>query len=85
MFTENSDNKSNVFDFEKHMEYSEDIKILYRGISQLNKIEKAIILLWLEEKPYEEIAESIGLTVKNVSVKLVRIKNKLSKIIERLQ
>lgn len=73
------------FDVEKSMEYTEDIKILYRAISKLNKIEKAIILLWLEEKPYNEIAQTIGISVKNVSVKLVRIKHKLANIIERLQ
>lgn len=70
---------------EKSMEYSEDVKLLYKAISQLNKVEKAIVLLWLEEKSYAEISEAIGLTVSNVSVKLTRIKAKLAKLIERLQ
>lgn len=60
---------------------SEEIQILYRAISRLKKIEKAIILLWLEERSYEEIAEMIGITVKHVSVKLVRIKTRLAQII----
>jgi len=64
---------------------SEEIQILYRAISRLKKIEKAIILLWLEERSYEEIAASIGITVKNVSVKLVRAKEKLAEIITKLQ
>lgn len=64
---------------------SEEIRILYRAISQLGKVEKAIILLWLEEKSYEEIATSIGITVKNVSVKLVRTREKLAGIISKLQ
>jgi RNA polymerase sigma-70 factor (ECF subfamily) len=64
---------------------SEDIKILYRAISRLNKVEKAIVLLWLEERSYEEIAGITGITVKNVSVKLVRIKSKLAEIIEKIQ
>ena len=63
---------------------SEEIQILYRAISRLKKIEKAIILLWLEEKTYEEIAEMIGITVKNVSVKLVRIRTRLAEIISNL-
>jgi len=64
---------------------SEEIQILYRAISHLRKVEKAIILLWLEEKSYEEIAESIGISVKNVSVKLVRIRARLAEIIKKLQ
>lgn len=64
---------------------SEEIHILYRAISRLQKVEKAIILLWLEEKSYEEIAETIGITVKNVSVRLVRIRTKLAEIISKLQ
>jgi RNA polymerase sigma-70 factor (ECF subfamily) len=64
---------------------SEEIQILYRAITRLKKVEKAIILLWLEERSYEEIAASIGITVKNVSVKLVRTREKLAEIIKKLQ
>jgi len=66
-------------------QFSEEIEILYQAISQLKKVEKAIILLWLEEKSYEEISEAIGITVKNVSVKLVRIRTRLAEIINKLQ
>lgn len=55
---------------------------LYQGINELKPPEKAIILLYLEEKSYEEIAEIMGLSKSNVSVKLVRLKRKLGKIIE---
>jgi RNA polymerase sigma-70 factor (ECF subfamily) len=64
---------------------SEDIQTLYKAISQLNKVEKGIILLWLEERSYGEIADIMGLTVKNVSVKLVRIKARLAEIIKKIQ
>jgi len=64
---------------------SEEIKILYGAISHLRKVEKAIILLWLEEKSYEEIADAIGISVKNVSVRLVRIRARLAEIIKKLQ
>ena len=63
---------------------SEEIQILYKAISRLKKIERAIILLWLEEKSYEEIAEMIGITTKHVSVKLVRIRTRLAEIISNL-
>ena len=62
-------------------EEKEGVKLLYESISKLNQIDKAIILLWLEEKNYEEIASIIGITKSNVSVKLVRIKRKLEELI----
>jgi RNA polymerase sigma-70 factor (ECF subfamily) len=73
------------YEIDERFEFSEDIKILHMAISQLNRVEKGIILLWLEEKSYEEIAETIGITVKNVSVKLVRIRTKLGEIIPKIQ
>lgn len=66
------------------IDYSEDIKTLYKAISKLSKIEKAIIMLWLEEKAYSEIAEIVGISEKNVSVKLVRSKKKLAKTIKKI-
>jgi len=73
------------YEDENMSDMSEDIRILYNGISKLAKVEKAIILLWLESKSYEEIAETTGISVKNVSVKLVRIKSRLSEIIKKMQ
>ncbi|WP_346858608.1 sigma-70 family RNA polymerase sigma factor [uncultured Draconibacterium sp.] len=59
----------------------EQLQTLYNAISKLNRIDKAIILLWLEEKSYDEIAAIMGTSKKNVSVKLVRIKRKLEELI----
>ncbi|MDX8341382.1 sigma-70 family RNA polymerase sigma factor [Draconibacterium sp. IB214405] len=59
----------------------EQVHLLYRAISRLNRIDKAIILLWLEEKSYDEIASILGISKTNVSVKLVRIKRKLEEMI----
>lgn len=56
---------------------NEDIKELYRLINLLGKIERALILLYLDEKSYKEIAEITGLSVTNVATKLSRIKDKL--------
>ena len=53
------------------------VALLYRLISTLSAIDKAVILLWLEEKSYAEIAEITGLTATNVGVRLNRIKNRL--------
>jgi RNA polymerase sigma-70 factor (ECF subfamily) len=55
----------------------EEIEELYRLIYQLKTLERAIILLWLEEKSYQEIAEITGLSISNVATKLKRIKENL--------
>jgi len=61
------------------------VQKLFKAIAQLNKIDKALILLWLEDKSYDEIAEILGISKSNVSVKLVRIKRTLSKTINGLE
>lgn len=53
------------------------LRELYRLINYLGKLERALILLWLEEKSYQEMADITGLTRSNVAVKLTRIKEKL--------
>lgn len=79
--------KSSALDFveDEQAGVSEKLRVLYMAISRLSKIERALILLWLDEKSYEEIAKAIGISVKNVSVRLVRIKARLTSIIEKLQ
>ena len=59
---------------------NEMLRQLYQMISQLGQLDKSIILLYLEEKSYEEIGEITGLTVTNVATKLNRIKDKLKKM-----
>ena len=61
----------------------EDYRELYRLISKLGAIDKAIITLWLDEKPYDEIARVIGISQSNVAVRLHRIKEKLSQMAEK--
>ena len=63
--------------FEQPEDMSAEIKEMYRLIRQLKIVERAIILLYLEEKSYQQIADIVGLTVSNVAVKLKRIKEKL--------
>ncbi len=57
----------------------ERVTTLYSCIKELNVIEKGLILLFLEGKSYEEIAEITGFTVTNVGTRLGRIKQKLKK------
>ena len=53
---------------------------LHKRIAKLHPFDRALILLWLEDLPYDEIAAILGITVKNVSVRLVRIREKLKTI-----
>jgi RNA polymerase sigma-70 factor (ECF subfamily) len=55
----------------------EQIKMLHQAVLQLTGVEKSIILLFLEDKKYEEIAEITGITQNYVRVKMNRIKKKL--------
>lgn len=54
-----------------------DIEALYLSIGKLTPVDRAIIILYLDKFSYKEIGEIVGLSEKNVSVKLVRIKEKL--------
>lgn len=53
------------------------VKKLYERINRLGIFDRAIVLLWLEGLPYDEIGQIVGISSKNVSVKLVRIREQL--------
>lgn len=61
---------------------SEKLKQMHCAIAKLNKVEKAIVMLHLDEKSNEEIAEIVGITQNYVRVKMNRIKTKLSKTVK---
>lgn len=61
-------------------ERQEDFQRLQAAIGHLSEIERAMIMMALEEVPYEEIAETIGITQNNVRVRMNRIREKLRKI-----
>ena len=75
-----SDQQQEAIEKEDIPSLDEEINKLYKAISLLNEIEKGIILLYLEKRSYAEIGEITGLSEKNVSVRIVRIKSKLKKI-----
>lgn len=77
---ESIDTYSLQIEAEPH-EQRENVHLLHSAISKLGYIDRGIILLWLEEKNYDEIASITGITKTNVSVKLVRIKRKLQEMI----
>lgn len=53
------------------------LRELYRMINSLGQLERALILLWLEERSHQEIADIIGISRNNVAVRLNRIREKL--------
>ncbi|HET6544573.1 MAG TPA: sigma-70 family RNA polymerase sigma factor [Chryseolinea sp.] len=61
-------------------DYDENFQKLQWAIRQLSEIERAMIMMALEEIPYEEIAETIGITQNNVRVRMNRIREKLKKL-----
>ena len=77
-----------IYDNLKELEYqdyddSKDIqmKLLYKAIHSLNDIEKALALLYLEDKSYREIAITLGISEVNARVKMNRTKTKLKNIL----
>ena len=66
--------------YEERDDDTRQIKMLYNRINKLGFFDRAIVLLWLENLSYNEIAAITGITVKNVSVRLFRIKEQLKKM-----
>jgi len=60
-------------------------RMLFQAVAKLNKVDRAIILLWLEEKEYAEISEVMGISQSAVSVRLVRIRERLKSIMKNLE
>lgn len=56
------------------------IRMLQKRIGRLGPFDRAIVLLWLENLSYEEIGSIVGISAKNVSVRLFRIKEQLRKM-----
>lgn len=67
----------NINLFEDKDKETEQVNILHNRISRLQPLDRAIVLLWLENISYDEIGAIIGITAKNVSVRLVRIREQL--------
>ena len=59
---------------------TKQVKMLYDRIHRLKPFDRAIVLLWLENMSYEEIAAIVGITAKNVGVRLYRIKEELKQM-----
>ena len=56
------------------------VKLLHRRINRLQPFDRAIVLLWLENMPYEEIGQVVGISTTAVATRLFRIKEQLKKM-----
>jgi len=65
------------FDLIEELSFNETSKILLKAIYNLNEIDKSIMLLYLEEKSYDEISEILGISKSNVGVRINRAKEAL--------
>ena len=61
-------------------EDTKQVQMLRNRINKLGPFDRAIVLLWLENLSYDEIGSIVGISAKNVSVRLVRIKDQLKKM-----
>lgn len=59
----------------------QQLKLMYKAVRQLGDIDKALVFMYLEDKNYTEISETLGITEVNARVKMNRIKNKLKTIL----
>ncbi|MRI00334.1 sigma-70 family RNA polymerase sigma factor [Kriegella sp. EG-1] len=69
--------KADVYDETEEQQ----LKLMYKAVKQLGDIDKALVFLYLEDKNYSEISETLGITEVNARVKMNRIKNKLRTIL----
>ena len=60
-------------------ELDERVELLQRWVRSLGELDKALMILYLEERPYREIAEILGVTETNVGTKIGRLKERLKK------
>ena len=66
--------------FDKNDADNKQTDMLHARIQRLQPFDRAIVLLWLENMSYQEIAQIVGIEVKNVSVRLYRIKEQLKQM-----
>ncbi|MFY0652611.1 MAG: RNA polymerase sigma factor [Cyclobacteriaceae bacterium] len=67
---------------ENHAFDNEALNQLYDAIKHLSEVDRAVILLYLEEKSYQEIADILGTNSNNIGVRIKRIKERLKKLLD---
>lgn len=83
-YHENFSESLDTIDTDKEVSKQEDLHLLLQAIHNLNEIDKSIMLLYLEEKSYDEIAEILGISRSNVGVRINRAKGILKQNLNHL-
>ncbi len=68
-----------VVDPYEQQERSENYQRLMNALHELNEIDRSIMLLYMEDYSYDEIAEIVGMSSSNIGVKIHRLKSQLQK------
>lgn len=66
-------------DIQYSAEKEEQLQLLYQAIDRLTEVEKALTMLYLEDRTYQEMEDILGISQNNLRVKMNRIKEKLRK------
>ncbi len=75
-----ADFPAGLAEMKEESDKEERLQQLYTAIGRLTEVEKAMVMLWLEEKSYEEMEDILGINQNNLRVRMNRIKEKLRKI-----
>ena len=67
---------------DSHAFSDESLNELYKAIRQLSEVDRGVILLYLEDKSYQEIADIMGTNPNNIGVRIKRIKQRLKKLLD---
>lgn len=76
---------ADLHDIQYNQEKEEQLQQMYKAIGQLGDIEKAIVMLYLEDRSYEEMEEVLGINANTLRVKMNRIKEKLRKLTKAVE
>ena len=69
---------------QQHHQDDENIELLFKAIHLLSDIEKAVVMLYMDDYSYKEMAEMLGTTESNIGFKINKIKGKLKSIVKTL-
>ena len=68
---------------DENYERQEQISLLYKVIKMLPKVERAIVMMYLDDLPYRDISENLGITEVNARVKMNRLKKTLKELMQQ--
>lgn len=72
-----------IYDEDHNAEEEEKLQYLYAAVRELSDVEKALVYMYLEDKDYVEIAETLGISEGNARVRMNRVKGKLKTILSK--